>query len=149
MGGFGPASMVCSSGEVPGVTTPMQSRRLHPNEELPVNKRFTPCSAPCLRAFVLSGLASFLAGAQGVMISHIPLKVLGILVLGTVIRGRQLESRAGRGNIGTPCKQRGVGLKTSFEVVRTRLTPTLSSSWCLISHNLQRGWQYNKMLGYA
>lgn len=83
------------------------------------------------------------------MISHIPLKVLGILVLGTVIRGRQLESRAGRGNIGTPCKQRGVGLKTSFEVVRTRLTPTLSSSWCLISHNLQRGWQYNKMLGYA
>lgn len=86
MGGFGPTSRVCSSGEVPEVTTPMQSRCLHPNQELPVNKRFTPRSASCLRAFVLSGLASFLADAQGRMINHVSLKVLGILVLSTVIK---------------------------------------------------------------
>lgn len=104
MGGFGPTSRVSSSGEVPEVTAPMQSRRFHPNQELPENKGFTPCSAPCLRAFVLSGFASPLA--QGAVIN-----VLGLLVLCTEIRGKCLWTRAGRGNRGTPCEQGNV-LKT-------------------------------------
>lgn len=78
-----------------------------------MNQRFTPCSAPCLRAFVLSGLASFLADAQGAVINHVPLKVLGILVLNAVIRGRHLWTRADRRNVDIPCKQRSVGLETS------------------------------------
>lgn len=53
-GGFG--LFLCSSGEQPGVTTPMQRRGVHPDQEFLLNKSFTPHCA-CLGAFALSALS--------------------------------------------------------------------------------------------
>lgn len=79
--------------------------------------------------------------------NHIPLKVLGILVFNAVIK----VDICGPELAGGTYSMQGKKCEVEHQLLggQNKVDSYLSSSWCLIDCNLQRGWQHIKILGYT